>query len=69
MTLIALKKNAPPLHEYRITVDGFSIGKISLPTMSQSERDAVRSEIAEEHSVPRHYIRLVPVIRHGGWKP
>lgn len=57
------------MHEYRITVDGFSIGNIKLPLMSQSERDAVRSEIAEEHSVPRHYIRLVPVMRQARWVP
>lgn len=49
-----MKKN----YLYAIRVDGFEIGEIVLPKMTQSERDVVRKQIADEYKVPKHYIRL-----------
>lgn len=57
MTVIPFKASAT-YHPYRISVDGFKIGEISLPAMTQNERDQVRNNIAASYHVPRHYIRL-----------
>lgn len=49
---------------HRITVDGFTIGEITLPRWyKQEQRDEVRREIAKENGCPVHYIRLVPIAR------
>lgn len=48
---------------YQILIDGESIGEITLPKMSQDERDQIRKEIAKEYQVPVHYLRLSPKVR------
>lgn len=46
------------LIKYNANVNGATIKELFLPQMSQSERDLVRREIAKEHSIPSHYVRL-----------
>lgn len=57
--------NIFPTEYYRVKVDGFTIiDRIGLPAgLSQEQRDRVRDEIAKDHAVPRHYIKLVPLIK------
>ena len=47
-----------PAHLYSIRWDGLEIGKVSLPTMTQSMRDEIRLLIAKEYSVLRHQMKL-----------
>jgi len=49
-------------------VDGFEIQQITLSYeeyKNQNSRDAVRSAIAAHHGIPRHYLRLVEITKHG----
>ena len=44
---------------YRAIVDGFEITRVCIPrNFTQNQRDEVRSEIARNLGIPRHYIRL-----------
>ena len=47
-------------HTHDACVDGFKMEGVLLPeNTTQGYRDAIRSEIAERHSIPKHYIKLI----------
>lgn len=51
---------------YRIFVDGFVIKTITLTPEqygTQKARDCVRSALAEDYCIPRHYIRMKEFLR------
>lgn len=51
------------MKKYRVTVDNETVDVIWTDAETQNERDIVRSQIAKELKVPRHYIRLIPYRR------